>query len=381
MFERFRSNWILVCAALLGLAFASEWAVRLLAPQTIIPALISRKAGGDNQGIPFGRTVITQPSSKRFEIRLNSNGFRMDQELSQSSERSRILVYGGSALFAAHLPIEESIFGQLKTMIEKENHEFQLVNTAVEGHSLRQTRLLMKQQIPKYRPAAVIYIIDASHFSHTLIAGSHSEMSGLRYDRNGRPRLSTLHQSNESKYLSILRIAANWLHRKSHLITLITKLFDQALKLVKQNLTDEIVEIQIAELPLLARDNPEVEEFLYLSELSFQNMVKIAKVADIPLLILWLPARVELLAVNNVSPVKQILGSHRQMLRTLAKNREYLEFWDHFHQMDENISTNIFFQSKEFKSDVLSVAGSHWFAKKSAPIIKKFLLATHGKHM
>ena len=381
MFERFRSNWILVCAALLGLAFASEWAVRLLAPQTIIPALISRKAGGENQGIPFGRTVITQPSSKRFEIRLNSNGFRMDQELSQSSERSRILVYGGSALFAAHLPIEESIFGQLKTMIEKENHEFQLVNAAVEGHGLRQTRLLMKQQIPKYRPAAVIYIIDANHFSHTLVTGDHSEISKLRYDQNGRPRLSTLHQSNESKYQGNIQIAANWLYRKSHLITLVTKLFNQALKLVKQNLTDEIVEIQIAELPLLAQENPEVQEFLYLSELSFQNMAKITKAADIPLLVLWLPAQVELLAVNNISPVTQILGSHRQMLRTLAKNRKYFEFWDNFDQMDEDISTDLFVQSKEVNSDVLSITGSHWFAKKSAPIIKKFLLATHGKYM
>ena len=376
MFERYKSNWILVCAALLGVVFASEWAVRLLAPQTILPALISHKAGGENQGIPFGRTVITQPSSKRFEIRLNSNGFRMQQELSQSRERSRILVYGGSALFAAHLPIEESIFGQLKTMIEKENHEFQLVNTAVEGHGLRQTRLLMKQQIPKFRPAAVIYILDANHFSHTLVAGTHSEMSRLRYDQNGRPRLSTIHQSDEPKYPDTIQIAANWLYRKSHLITLITKLFNQGLKLVKQNLRDGIVEIQIAELPLLAQENPEVQEFLYLSELSFQNMAKIAKAADIPLLVLWLPAQVELLAINNVSPVTQILGSHRQMLRTLAKNREYFEFWDNFHQMDENISTDLFFQSKEFNSDVLSVAGSHWFAKKSAPIIKKFLLAT-----
>ncbi len=376
MFKRFRSNWLLVCAALLGVIFASEWAVRLLAPQTIIPALISHTAGGEKRGVPFGRTIITQPSSKRFEIRLNSHGFRMQQELSQSSERSRILVYGGSALFALHLPIEESVFGQLRAMIEKENHEFQLVNTAVEGHGLRQTRLLMKQQIPKFRPAAVIYIIDANHFSHTLVAGNHSEMSRLRYDQSGRPRLSTLRQSNESKYPNTIQIAANWLYRKSHLITLITKLFDQALILVKQNLTDEIVE-----LPLLAKENPEVQEFLYLSELSFQNMAKIAKTADIPLLVLWLPARVELLTVNNLSPVAQILGSHRNMLRAIAKNREYFAFWDKFNQMDENISTELFFQSKGFKRDVLSVTGSNWFAKKSAPIIKNFLLATRGKHM
>ena len=303
MFERFRSNWILVCATLLGVIFASEWAVRLLAPQTIIPALIYHPAGGEKQGVPFGQTVITQPSSKRFEIQLNSNGFRMHQELSQSSERSRILVYGGSALFAAHLPIEESIFGQLKKMIEKENDEFQLVNTAVEGHGLRQTRLLMKQQIPKFRPAAVIYILDATHFSHTLVAGTHSEMSRLRYDQNGRPRLSAIHKSNESKYPDTIQIAANWLYSKSHLITLITRFFAQASNLVKQNFTDEIVELEIAELPLLAQENPEVQEFLYLSELSFQNMATIAKTADIPLLVLWLPARFELLTVNNVSPV------------------------------------------------------------------------------
>ena len=110
-------------------------------------------------------------------------------------------------------------------------------------------------------------------------------------------------------------------------------------------------------------------------------MAKITKAADIPLLVLWLPAQVELLAVNNISPVTQILGSHRQMLRTLAKNRKYFEFWDNFDQMDENISTDLFVQSKEVNSDVLSITGSHWFAKKSAPIIKKFLLATHGKYM
>ena len=110
-------------------------------------------------------------------------------------------------------------------------------------------------------------------------------------------------------------------------------------------------------------------------------MAKIAKTADIPLLVLWLPARVELLTVNKVSPVAQILGSHRNILRAIAKNREYFEFWDKFNQMDENISTELFFQSRGLKRDALSGAGSHWFAKKSAPIIKNFLLATRGNHM
>ena len=381
MFERFKSNWILICATLLGMVFVSEWAVRLLAPQTIMPAIISYRAGGQNQGIPYGRTVITQPNSKNFEIRLNSDGFRMHQELSKSSQRSRILVYGGSALFAAHLPLEESIFGQLKAMVERGSHKFQLVNTAVMGHGLRQTRLLMKQQIQKYRPAALIYIVDASHISQSLVTGDHSEMSRLRYDQNGRPRLAVDRDPGEPEFTNVVETATNWLSSKSHLIALITKLFLKALTLVKQSFADQIVEIQIAKLPLLAQDNPRVQEFLYLSELSFQKMAKIANSAEIPLLVLWLPARVELLSINRGSPVTHILASHRKMLQTLAKNRENFAFWDNVDQMDENISEDLFFQSRGLKTNALSAAGSHWFAKGSAPIIRKFLFAALGKHM
>ena len=84
---------------------------------------------------------------------------------------------------------------------------------------------------------------------------------------------------------------------------------------------------------------------------------------------------------DKESPVAKILDSHRQMLRTLARNQEKFEFWDNFPQVDENISTELFFQSKELKSDLLSGAGSHWFAKNSAPIIKKFLSVTLEKRM
>ena len=161
--------------------------------------------------------------------------------------------------YSPHTFPEESIFGQLKAMVERGSHKFQLVNTAVMGHGLRQTRLLMKQQIQKYRPAALIYIVDA--ISQSLVTGDHSEMSRLRYDQNGRPQLAADRDPGEPKYTNVVEIATNWLSSKSHLIVLITKLFLQALNLVKQSFPDEIVEIQMRNSPSWPRITLEFRNF------------------------------------------------------------------------------------------------------------------------
>ena len=161
MFRLLKSNWGLVCANFVAAAFLAEWALRLLAPQPLIHTLVRHDPLLGARGVPFGQVSIVRPDGGRHTVRLNAMGFRMREELSRSNDRHRILVYGGGAIFSAHLPIQQTVFGLLKNAIEAKTPRFQLVNAAISGHSIQSTRLLMMEQIPVLQPRALVYVFDA----------------------------------------------------------------------------------------------------------------------------------------------------------------------------------------------------------------------------
>ncbi len=381
MIKKSPKNWVIFFGTIIGFTFAAEWAVRLCAPQALIHALFRHDPVIEKRSIPFSRTTFTRQDGERHEITLNSDGFRMNQDTSQSIDRKRVLVYGGSAVFASHLPLELSIFGLLKTLIETKNRRFQLLNAAIPDHEVRRTRLLMKEQIPKYRPSALIYIFDASSFSRSLILGDRSEINQLRYDKSGQPKLTDRPSSRHFKYLNTFRTAFDWFHRHSHLITLVTRYVNRAIALARVSISNEPIEVQLSELPHFAQESSDIHESLYLSELHFQQMVQMTKAADIPFLVIWLPAPSELGSNVQDSVLAKILSTHRKMLKRLAAEHSKFEFWDSFNNIGEKLNADHIFLSKGLNNYHLSAKGSRWFAKKITPGINSFLMATLKDHI
>ncbi len=376
MNRKLTPNWVLVCATIIGFTFATEWAVRLFAPQALIHALVRHDPIIEKRNVPFGRTAVKRRDGGRHDIILNSDGFRMDQEIHPPFIQRPVLVYGGSALFASHLPLETSIFGLLRALTEKKNERIQLVNAAVPGHGIRSTRLLMKEQIQKFQPAALIYIFDAGPFSQTLISGDRSEINRLRYNKSGQPKLADIPRPNRFEYLSYGWTLVDWFHRHSHLISLLANYINRALVLERFSTRKNPAEVQLSELPWFAQESTDIQELLYLSELHFQSMVRMTKAANVPLLLIWLPARVELTSDSQSSALADILITHRRMLRRLSTQYEKLDFWDSFRSHGEELSnTDHLFISNRLDNNQLSAVGSNWFSNKIGPTVQHFLQA------
>ena len=64
------------------------------------------------------------------------------------------------------------------------------------------------------------------------------------------------------------------------------------------------------------------------------------------------------------------------MLRRLAAIHEKFEFWDPFVNGGEKSLPKQIFISDQLKNKKLSIAGSRWFAKVTAPAIQYFLQHT-----
>ena len=381
MFRRLISNWALVCLIVVTLALLAEWAVRLLGQQPLIHALVRHDPLLGARGIPFGQVSIVRPDGARHTIRLNANGFRMGEELSQSKERHRILVYGGGTMFSAHLPIHQTVFGLLKNATESKNHRFQLVNAAVADQGVKSTQLLMMEQIPNLQPRALIYIFDARNFARTLLFGDRSAFGELRYDQNGRPMLVNSLRSQKFKYFEWVREGLGSLHRHSHLTSLIITRASQLVYWARMWLVEDKAEIQLTELPQMAVETADIQEVMYLSELHFLGMARFANASGVPLLVAWLPAPQELTDGSENSAITELLRSHRQMLRRLAKINRNFSFWSSVTTARAPSDSDRLFESRGLGAENLNAEGSRWFVNLAAPTIITFLnSATNGAH-
>ena len=379
MFKRLKSNLALVFAIVVAMALLAEWTVRLLWPQSLIHALVRYDPLLGVRGNPFGQASIIRADGRRHFIRLNAMGLRMHEELSQSRERYRILMYGGSAMFSAHLPIDQTVFGLLKNAAEANNRRFQLVNTAVAGHSVQSTRLLMMEQIPDLLPQALVYIFDAGSFARTVVSGDRSALGELRYDNSGRPILVDPSRSTHFEYLDWIWKSLGWLYRHSELITMFITNARQLYNWASNMVGKDAADIRLTELPRMAGESADIREIMYLSELHFLHMARIANASDVPLLVAWLPAPQELADGSETSSLVEILQSHRQMLKRLANENRNFTFSDTVVAAHAPPNSDRLFESRGFGAGNLNADGSHWYANLAAPAIIAFInAATDG---
>ena len=357
-------------------AFVVEWSLRLLAPQPLIHSLVRHDPLLGARGAPFGQVSIVRPDGGRHTVRLNAMGFRMREELNRSNDRHRILIYGGGAIFSAHLPIHKTVFRLLKNAIEAKNRRFQLVNVAVSGHSIQSTRLLMMEQITDLQPKALIYVFDAGDFARTLLSNDQSAIGELQFDKNSHPMLVDPPRSPPLKYLDRVQESLDWLHRRSQLMTLIITRAGELVDRARTLLGGDTAEIWLEELPQMAGESADIQETIYLSELHFLRMARMADASNVPVLVAWLPAPRELADASKDSSMVEILQSYRQMLRRLASGHQNFTFWDSVASALPPKNTKKIFESQGLGTGKLNADGSRWFANLAAPAIIAFLHTT-----
>lgn len=129
----------------------------------------------------------------------------------------------------------------------------------------------------------------------------------------------------------------------------------------------------------MAGESADIKETMYLSELHFLRMARIANASTVPLLVAWLPAPQELVNGSENSSTSEILQSYRQMLRRLANGHENFTFWDSVVAARVPPDSNRLFESRGFGAGKLNADGSRWFANLAAPAFIAFLhSATDG---
>ena len=140
----------------------------------------------------------------------------------------------------------------------------------------------MMEQIPDLLPQALVYFFDAGSFSRTVVASDRSAVGELRYDNSGRPILVDPSRSTHLEYLDWTRKSLGWLHRNSELITMFITNAHQLLNWARRMLGNDCGNIRLTELPKMAGESADIREIMYLSELHFLHMARIANASDVP---------------------------------------------------------------------------------------------------
>ena len=128
----------------------------------------------------------------------------------------------------------------------------------------------------------------------------------------------------------------------------------------------------------MAGESADLREIMYLSELHFLRMARIANASDVPLLVAWLPAPQELADGSAASSIAEILRSHRQMLERLANGNRNLTFWSSVVTARTPPDSNQLFESRGFGAGNLNADGARWYANLAAPAIIAFLNSANG---
>ena len=379
MFRGITANWMPVFAIVVAVIFVAEWTVRFLAPQPLLNKLTVHDPVLGGRGAPNGHAVVAPADRPAFRIDLNASGMRVDEEVSRSTARRRVLVFGGSATFAAHLPYGQTYFAHLKERSELVDRRIQLLNAAFDRHGIWQSRLLMAEQIPRFKPTAMIYFFDAEAFARALVAGDGPRVGQLVYTPDGRPKLDESTPPVPLEYLEALYRGLDWLQRHAHLAALGREVFRQAAARLDEALKGAAAEVRLSELPRFAAESADVQERHFIFELHFQKMMRMSSAAGVPLLIVWVPARQELNPGRDRSSVADILRHQRQLISQLASGFPRTAFWDTVSALQSrgglpNPAT-LYEALTNSNSRHLNAPGALWFADAVSPAIIDFLEA------
>ena len=374
---------IVVAAGLL----AMEFGVRTLVPQILVRGYNVPDPDLGTYVAARARYHDTYTKEQPYEVRTNGASFRMDEEVSLSEDRRRVLVYGDSFTFGWGLELEDTYFQNLKKAVESADPRLQLLNAGVGGYASGHVKKLMDRHIPALKPAAIIYFFNNNDLVDNAITDIDYRVTAFRVGNDGQPELVDVQPFAPWKRFALNHTPYAWLNRNSHLFVAAKGALKRALKWKTGIVRPQVIDLPIPaqtpaaagqpaftiKLPPSGETDPAIERMIYISELHIRRIAERAAAAGIPVMLIWVPAPEEMFPPSPPSPAAQLLIRGRAMLSRVANETPGMIFDDTVRSLPSGPS----WQSRRGKLRLsdghFNADGAAWYAAIVKPKILNFL--------
>ncbi|MBT3658829.1 MAG: SGNH/GDSL hydrolase family protein [Rhodospirillaceae bacterium] len=382
-----KSILITVIVVVAGL-LAMELGVRTLVPQILVRGYNVPDPDLGTYVAPNARYRDTYTKEQSYDVRTNGAGFRMDEEVSLSEDRRRVLVYGDSFTFGWGLELKDTYFQILKKAAETADPRLQLLNAGVGGYGSGHVKKLMDRHIPALKPAAIVYFFNNNDLVDNAITDIDYRVTAFRVGADGQPALADVQPFAPWKRFALNHTPYAWLNRNSHLFVAAKSALKVALKwkpgIVRPQMVDLPIPAQTPavaagqpafalKLPPSGQTEPAIERMIYISELHIRRIAQNATAAGVPIMLIWVPAPEEMFPPSPPSPAVQLLIRGRTMLSRVANETPGMVFDD----IPRRIPSGPDWQSGRGKLRLsdghFNADGAAWYAAIVKPMMLNFL--------
>ncbi|MDD9876948.1 MAG: GDSL-type esterase/lipase family protein [Magnetovibrio sp.] len=361
---------------------ATEWAVRQVAPQVLVRGY--SVPDPDLGTYVAANADYTDPYTKEgaYRVRTNAHAFRMDEKVDLSADRRRVLVYGDSFTFGWGLELKDTYYRALHRAARALDPRLQLLNAGVGGYASGHVKKLLERHLPAIKPAAAIYFFNSNDLIDNTITDVNYRVTAFRIGDDGRGVLDDVRPFAPWKRFLLNHTPYAWLNRHSHLFLLAKDLLKRGLAWTRE--IDRPVpggggggaDAQPAfsiDLPPLRVDDAYLARTVYVSELHVARLAAVAAAADVPLLLVWVPAPDEMFPPKAQTETLQLLARGRRMLSRLAAETPGTFFLDTARLIPDGPAWQAQKGTLRLSDGHFNAAGTAWFAGLVEPGVLAFL--------
>lgn len=180
--SRLRRFAFRICGLMVALAFASvagEMALRLVAPQKILPRYVTDSGFGVKVHWP---NLVTHHSTGeyRIEIRTNSLGMRADKEypFAKPPGTFRIVGVGDSFTIGYEVEVEDCYLSRVERSLRDAGKPVEVLNLGVSGFGTAEELIMLRERGFKFEPDAVV----VGYFDNDIGDNTRSQLFALGDD-------------------------------------------------------------------------------------------------------------------------------------------------------------------------------------------------------
>lgn len=150
--------WVAGTLALLVYSVVfSEFFLRILKPQPLMPRYIQAGAHGIRENMPSVEYQHWTPEVK-VSMRINEQGMRSDRlfSLEKPAGTCRVALFGDSFFMGYEASLENSFAGQLERFLSEQGKKCEVLNFAVSGFGTAESLVALKKKALAYKPDYVV---------------------------------------------------------------------------------------------------------------------------------------------------------------------------------------------------------------------------------
>ncbi len=367
---------------------ATEWAVRVSIPQTLVRAYNVPDPELGTYVAANADVMDSFSADGPYRVRTNSRRFRMDEEVDLAASRRRVLVYGDSYTFGWGLDIQATYFTALKRAMEARDPRLQLINAGVGGYSTGHVKKLMERHLPTIKPWAIVYFFNNNDLIDNANVDIDYRVTRFVVGNDGDVTLTDVRPFAPWKRFLLNHTPYGWLNRHSHLFVAAKGLLKRALRW-KRGLTvpelgttegvdatpvNRVTAVPGMAAPQTVGPSLRLRRFVAISKAHVARIVAMAEAAAVPLLVVWVPAPDEMFPPVRVTAAMQLFELGRRMLRDMGDAAPAMTFADLSAHIPHTPDWRRRQGTLRLSDGHFNAEGSAWYAALAAPALAEFLL-------